>query len=288
MNTKTPFTYTVLRYVHDISTGEFVNVGVVLFSPTGQYAGARFRTTFKRVKSVFPSLRSEAFKASMRSLDATFKELKTSLFTEGVRDAQTALDIAIRVLPKDDSSLQWSPIGSGIASNMDEKLVELFARLVTKYDDAVASHKKSEDDVWRHFSLELQQRHILEHFTSKTLSVADDEVEFKHAWKNGVWHCLAPVSFDLASPESIKDKAHKWLGRLASVQDAKEECKLYFLVGEPRQDDLHEAVDSAFKILKKSPFPCEIYRETETSKLTEHLAHEIQSHLTGQSTQTLT
>lgn len=278
MTSKTPFTYTVLRYIHDVTTGEFVNVGVVMFAPDGRYLGALFRTTFKRVKSLFPTLHSDAFKASMRALDAAFKAQRAEVCANGFSGAKTALDIATKILPKDDSSLQWSPLGAGIASDLDAKLQYLFARLITKYDDAHHSHKRNEEDILRHFSLELQQRHILRHFEPKTLSVADDAVEFKHAWKNGVWHCLAPVSFDLASPESIKDKAHKWLGKLASVKDTSEQCKLYFLVGEPHQGDLNEAVDSAYKILRKSPFPCEIYKESETAKLSDVLAQEIELH----------
>ena len=35
---KHPYTYTVLRYVHDTGTGEFANVGVVLTSPAAGYA----------------------------------------------------------------------------------------------------------------------------------------------------------------------------------------------------------------------------------------------------------
>lgn len=33
MKTQYPYTYSVLRYVHDVTSGEFVNVGVVLYSP---------------------------------------------------------------------------------------------------------------------------------------------------------------------------------------------------------------------------------------------------------------
>jgi hypothetical protein len=278
MTTKTPYSYTVLRYMHDVATGEFVNVGVVMFAPGERFLGAMFRTTFKRVKSLFPTLHSDAFKASMRALDASFKERKAELNVNNLNGAKTALDIATNILPKDDSSLQWSPVGTGVASNLEEKLLSLYARLVTKYDEGHHVHKRNEDDILRHFSLELQQRRILNHFEPKTLSVADDAVEFKHAWKNGVWHCLAPVSFDLASPESIKDKAHKWLGKLASVKDVAEECKLYFLIGEPHQSDLSEAVNSAFSILRKSPFPCEIYKESETSELSDLLAREIEQH----------
>lgn len=277
MTTKKPFTYTVLRYIHDVTTGEFVNVGVVVFSPEDGYLGALFRTTFRRVKSVFPTLHSDAFKASMRALDLSFKE-KKSLIASGNTACKTALDVAVGILPRDDSSLQWSPVGSGIATDMEAKLRQLYARMVTCHDDSHAAHKKGEEDVWRHFSLELQQRHILDRFQPKTLSVADDAVEFKHAWKNGVWHCLAPVSFDLASSESIKDKAHKWLGKLSSVRETDEAFKLYFLVGEPNRADLGGALDSALRILRKSPFPCEIYRENQAGLLTENLASQIRQH----------
>ena len=34
MTAKQPFTYVVLRYVHDVLTGEFVNVGVALVLPS--------------------------------------------------------------------------------------------------------------------------------------------------------------------------------------------------------------------------------------------------------------
>jgi hypothetical protein len=30
---KTTYSFTILRYVHDIATGEFVNMGVALYAP---------------------------------------------------------------------------------------------------------------------------------------------------------------------------------------------------------------------------------------------------------------
>jgi Protein of unknown function (DUF3037) len=33
MTIQQPYTYTILRYVHDVTTGEFVNVGVVMHLP---------------------------------------------------------------------------------------------------------------------------------------------------------------------------------------------------------------------------------------------------------------
>ncbi len=53
---KHPYTYSVLRYVHDISRGEFVNVGVVLTSSPIRFAGAILRADSKRVSKVFPGV----------------------------------------------------------------------------------------------------------------------------------------------------------------------------------------------------------------------------------------
>jgi hypothetical protein len=40
MNELLSYTYTVLRYVHNTTSGEFVNVGVVLYAPEARYASA--------------------------------------------------------------------------------------------------------------------------------------------------------------------------------------------------------------------------------------------------------
>lgn len=119
---------------------------------------------------------------------------------------------------------------------------------------------------------------MLRHFVTKTIAVDDDEIEFKHAWKNGVWHCLAPVSFDLASADSIREKAHKWLGQLTSVSKTREDFKLYFLVGEPTQAELRPAFESALSILGKSSIELEVVLEARAGELSEQLAAEVRAH----------
>ena len=58
MTEKTPYTYTVLRYVHDFATAEFVNVGVVLHCPKLRYFDAKLRHTHGRFSDLFPDLDS--------------------------------------------------------------------------------------------------------------------------------------------------------------------------------------------------------------------------------------
>jgi hypothetical protein len=289
MSKKSTYTYTTLRYVHDVTTGEFVNVGVAMFAPDMSYAGAKCRKTITRVKSIFPGLNADAFKASMRYVESKFKEVqdeisqhKGQLLLTG--NCKTALEIALNTIGKDDSALQWSPMGSGSTINPEATLENLYKRMVASNDEVSASSHRQDVDVWRKFSSALQNRKLLEHFKPKVISVKDDEIKFEHAWKNGVWHCLAPVSFDLSSSASIKDKAHKWLGQLSSVGDAKDKFKVYFLVGEPSQSDLSDAAMSAVNILKKSQLTSVVYTEQETEKLAELIEQEVKNHETSLTT----
>ncbi|MBE0546752.1 MAG: DUF3037 domain-containing protein [Rubrivivax sp.] len=280
MNSKTPYTYTVLRYVHDIATGEFLNVGVALFAPERRFVNAMCRTNFTRLKAVFPSLDGDSFRASMRHVMACFER-----FGEEAREqlalrspTGTVMDYALAVLARDDSSLQWSEAGSGVTADPEAMLAQLFERFVTSHDPKAPTHRKDDDDVWRHFSGALQQRQVLKHFDRKTIGVKDDEVEFKHAWKNGEWHCLAPVSFDLANADSIREKAHRWLGQVTSVANSSEPFRLYFLVAEPTQSELRPAYESALSILRKAPVQKEVFAESQAPELSERFAAEVAAH----------
>jgi hypothetical protein len=79
MSTHTKYSYTVLRYLHDTVTGEFVNVGVALFAPEVGYLSALCRTTYRRVSSAFPGLNGEQFRSVMRHVQAQFELLGEQL-----------------------------------------------------------------------------------------------------------------------------------------------------------------------------------------------------------------
>ena len=275
------YTYTVLRYVHDTTTGEFVNVGVALYAPQLRYASALCRTTYRRLSTVFPGVNGEQFRSLMRYVQARFEELGERLTSElPFMEKKSVLDLAQTILPRDDSSLQWSPAGSGTTDDPSQTLEQLFERMVRRYDERLQSGHQTDDDVWRHFKRSLEERRLLSHFVPKKISVQDDEVEFQYAWKNGIWHCLEPISFDLSASESIKEKAHRWLGQMTSVQEASGNLKVYLLVGRPRNDELRAAYENALHILRKMPVKNEIFSEEQASDLASSIAQEMERHST--------
>jgi hypothetical protein len=279
MNETTTYTYTVLRYVHDTTTGEFVNVGVALYAPKARYVSALCRGTYGRLNKVFPGVNPDYFKSLMRHIQSRFEEIGEHLTTRLPLDSPRSIDeLARRVLPADDSSLQWSPMGSGRTSDPAGTLEHLYERMVTRYEEKPSREQHTEDDVWRQFKRSLEAHQLLQRFEPRMISVRDDEVQFQHTWQNGVLHCLEPVSFDLMSAESIRDKAHRWLGRMTSIASAPQKFRVYFMVGQPQECELETAFDSALSILRKSPVPTSIFREQQVEELTAQIMAEVAGH----------
>ena len=279
---KTAYTYTVLRYVHDTATGEFVNVGVALYAPDANFVGALCRTTYARLSKVFPGMDGEIFKSLMRYIQSSFEAIgdRTAEELHLGGKAKNVMEIAITVRPRDDSSLQWSEMGSGLTENPSATLEKVYNRVVQSYDQAQRATGRSEEEVWRKYRRDLEEKHVVSRLVPKTIvsQSKDDEIEFQHAWQNHQWHCIEPVSFDLLEADSIKDKAHRWLGQIASVRDSTEPFKLYMLLGEPQLERLKTACFKAQNILNKMPGEKEFIREADSANFADEVARQIKKH----------
>lgn len=277
---KSPYGYCVLRYVHDITTGEFVNVGVAVLCPEWRFVGARCRSTYARIRSVFPELNGDAFRSAMKYIESRFELMSTRLQNELELTRSTAQiePLARSVLPFDDSSLQWSPAGSGLTTDPAKTLDALFERFVMRYEPAPNRDRRTDDEVWRQFKRDLEVQNVAIAFQPKTVNVQDDEVVFEHAWKNGKWHCIEPLSFDLSSPDSIREKAHKWLGQVTSIKSGLADTRLHFLVSAPSDHALHNAYERALSILRKMPVDSEVVEPGELGEFATEVAKLVHEH----------
>ena len=82
---KTTFTYTVLRYVHDIATGEFVNMGVALYAPEAKYVSAICNSRYGRLSKMFLEVNGDNLRSLMRYIQARFEEHAAKLNSERQR-----------------------------------------------------------------------------------------------------------------------------------------------------------------------------------------------------------
>jgi hypothetical protein len=266
-----PYTYVVLRYRHDPLAGEAVNVGVVLHAPTSRFLGARFRRTYGRISRVFPDLEGSALRRDLAAIEHAFARLSRKEGDDLFFESHNAATLAHRVIGKDDGSLIWSELGSGISSSPTKTLDDLFSRFVSRYDDT-SRYRRSDADVWRPFRDRLLEREIGEIFERKRFRSPLDEVEFEHAWKNGKWHCFQPLSFDLANVDSIQEKAARWVGHMVGLSNASDPFQPYFIVGKPSDEKLMGAYERAVDFISEAPLDPRIVRETELDQLADTIA----------------
>ena len=102
---KVTYTFTVFALgVHDITTGEFANVGVALYSPEAKYVGAICTPRYGRVSRMFLDFDSVHFRSLMRYIQSRFEERAERLPRELPFESapRTVMEIARSILPSDD------------------------------------------------------------------------------------------------------------------------------------------------------------------------------------------
>jgi hypothetical protein len=129
---KTTYNSIALRYVHDVVTGEFVNIGVVVYVPEQRFLDARFTTSYERLNAVFLKIDHQHLRALVRYMANRFEELGAEV-RDGLVVPGNLSELVKQVLPADDSSLQWSQMGGGLTVDPAKALDELYSRFVERY-----------------------------------------------------------------------------------------------------------------------------------------------------------
>ena len=277
---KIPYTFSVLRYVHDPVTGEFANIGIAVYAPQAKYLNAVCTSHYGRPSNMFGQVDGDRFRQVAHYIEGELKRIGRKLDTE-LPLAQPPSDIEQvlkQVLPYDDSSFQFSRIGAGLTDNPDESLRQLFDRYVEKYSERVQLTSRDDEQVWSVFRKPLEEKQVTVWLQSKRITAPDYEYEFKHARKNEVWHAYEPISFDLMGSGSILEKANNWMGKLTNLAESGEIFKPHLLIGAPSDPSLQTAFTKAQNILYKSPPKPELVRESDAEGFAESLSEEIKQH----------
>jgi hypothetical protein len=275
---KTPYSFVVLRYMHDVFTREFVNVGVLLHAPRVGFLGFEKLPALDRVKAMFPGLQSDSLRDLLAFLASRTAEIHHKTSEQLGRDLLSAETIARAMLPMDDSALQWSSAGGGATDDPQKSLAELFERLVQRHLKAHPPTRKEDVDVWKPFEREFRQRDVLQRFQEKTLTVG----KLKHcfeAWQppGGRLRLFQPLSFDLIDPSKIVEKAVHWNGLLRQFRKTDSEFHAYLLIGAPLENDRQEAFAQACETLAEDGSGKELVREEEAPTFAAGIEKEIKS-----------
>ncbi len=276
---KVPYSFSVLRYVHDPTTQEFVNIGVAVYSAEAGFLRAICTMNYRRITEMFQKIDGHRFRQVSRYIQEQICAAGQSRGAILPFEIELSIEsVLAKILPPDDSAIQFSKAGVGLSANLQQTLHDLFRRHVEHYSSHADGSRRTDEEVWRAFREPMDRAHVTPWLSPKRIVAPSYEYEFERSWKNEVWHVLEPVSFDLLEAASILDKANRWVGRATSLMDSPEPFRMYMLLGEPTDERLKETFIKAQNILNKMPVKKEFIRESEADAFAEELAQEVGKH----------
>lgn len=223
------YQYQILRYVHDQFTGEFVNLGVVVYSPEESFLKTYISQKYGRVTSLFPNANGIFILKVLRHFESSINRVAKEL-EQIFLPSENLASITKLILSPDDSALMLSEVKYAIDLDLESALNDLYNDLVEKYLDVPSKHSLSDDDVWKKkYKSYFDKYRITERLSSHQISTKNDSFIFDKSWQNEIWHCYQPISFDLISSEAIRNKIYRWSGILKEIETTNEKVHISLL-----------------------------------------------------------
>lgn len=273
------YQYQLIQYVHDHFTGEFVNMGIVVYAPGDAYLNCKLVKRHTRIKALFPQVNGRFIDSVLKSIEVNIKR-KANELKELFRPDEQLNKITAAIISEDNSAIRFTPVKLGLDIDPDAALHDLFGQLVEKYMPEVSKSKSLSDyDVWQKKYREYFEKfNITNKLVKHTLQTNNDEFQFEKAWKNDIWHCYQPISFALQDKESVKDKVYRWSGKLKELQSAKEELHLTFLTAGTKNHKDLESFIKEYLTFDANTLKTEIIKENQAKEFAQAVKELMDAH----------
>ena len=280
---KQPYSFCVLRYAHDPTAGECLNIGVLVVCEAAPFLEIRLEYHYERLSTAFAGFEGERFKQVLRHLETAVENERAAMFEPSLltiadRSAITADRIATKVWSDAGLSFRASEPMAGLSSDLNATIAMLFERFVTSQYERTHAETVSDDQVWSSIRPKLDPE-VVREFRPKKFETTDFSFEFPHAFQNERWHLVQPLSMDYTQAARIQEKAARWLGNATALEgdsDAKK-SKLYLVMHRPSIDKHKAAYERAKNLLHRIPLDHEIYEDDDVRTLSK----ELLSHIDG-------
>src|SRR5258705_13521255 len=98
----TPYTYSVIRYLHDPSTGEMLNIGVILCAPNDRAIEARLEYRYERLSAAFVEFDGDHYRRTLHQFNGVLDVLRERMLATPLFDMwdipSNARSVALQVL----------------------------------------------------------------------------------------------------------------------------------------------------------------------------------------------
>ncbi len=268
-----PYQFTLLRYVHNVSTEEFVNIGVLLWMPEAKKLYYNISDQYSRFSDFFDGFEGSGYKYMLRSLRNRVKEISES---ETLKLFNHLSDILPEILLRESGCMQWSSEMFGITDDAAQEVKNIFADMIARHEVHNERKRRTEAHLARDMAEKFRQGGIEKELT-RGVEIATHEYayKFEFGWQNGVKQVLEPISFDYVNKERMDEKVNKWIGRLDGLKE--ETFQMTGVVAPPQDANLTEAFRQAIRRLENAPHVRKILREDEIESFIPEIKNDIEA-----------
>lgn len=276
------FQYQILQFCPDKVTGEFLNVGIVLFDPTDQQLVFKILHKVGSIGQLFDQANTRYLIKQLNTINTSLNKIKRTIDDDKMRLHlfKSVDEITRKAFVRDDSALLFSEIRNSLDISIDHLLDYLVGRMLTVGRIEVDQDIKSDKEVWtKMFKHYFDEFNISTFLRPRTVKTKYDEISFEHTWKNGHINFFESVNFDLQKEDTIKNKVRRWAGQIDELKTAGEDLHLYLLANMPDSNDQMSTYISSFLSDKSTDnVKVDIITFSEADKFAKELREEIVTH----------
>jgi hypothetical protein len=277
MNT---YQYQLIRYQHDHFTGEFVNMGIIVYSPEMNFLECKVTNRYQRLNDFFPAANGKFTRKILHHIEQQIRKAANTL-QELFAPSNNLLVITDKILPPDNNAIRLSEVRTALDVDMNAALHYLYFEMVEKNTEEAADKTSlSDEEVWKNKYKQYFDKYNLSNtLTKHVVETPNDKFEFDLAWKNEIWHCYQPVSFYLVNKDSIKDKVYKWAGRVKGLQEAREKVHLTLLASlNPEYAEMKSFMDHFIEVHNNPNISVDVVLENDAEKIAKSIRRQMDEH----------
>ncbi len=278
----TEYTYSVIRYRHDPSAGEMLNIGVLAYSADTGQVGLRFDPRYARLSEAFVGFDGDHYRRVMErfqyGVESLGNRLAGNLFElDERRRFSDAASIARSVWPDQGLSYQVGVSMAGITYDLAVEVDDLFRRFVlSQYEREERRQRRDDNAVWEEFKKAMAPRGIMP--LIKPVTLGANGVEFRFAFKNEKWHVMEPISLDYVDPADISRRAYRTLGEAFALRREEDLGTYYVLLGQPRDESDMQRYQQVYSMISEMPVNHRIVETGDAEQFAADLACELRAH----------
>lgn len=275
------FQYQLLRFLPDRVSGEFINLGIVVYDVKEKKLAVEILDKTGRLSQIFPNTNTRYLLKTLTHINSQLRLTSNQLNGETEFEYYKDLNqITRKALPKDDSALFFTETQKILDIDIDAVSTYLFDRLISVNQADTEKGYRSDKEVWsKVYKKYFDNVNISKYLKPFKIQTKFENVIFEHSWKNGHINFFEAVNFDLEKTESIRNKVFRWAGQIDELNTSNEKSHLYLLSILPKQDHSTNNFIRDFLCSKSSKkVKVEIVTPENIELITKELKEEIELH----------